>query len=204
MDGVIINSEPIYHTIDSEIAETYGFTIDEEKMQKYIGVRASDAWAAIIQEENLDADIKDVLKLLDELQVKRVKESGLQPIDGIVELLEELKRLDYKIAIASSSPRVLIEMITTMFHIDTYFDCFVSGEEVERGKPNPEIYVKAASSLDVDPSNCTVLEDSKMGIEAANKAGMKTIGFQNPGSGNQDLSKAKHVVHAIDEVKMYI
>jgi len=70
------------------------------------------------------------------------------------------------------------------------FDCIVGAEDIVHSKPNPEIFLKAAAELNVNPSDCLVVEDSKLGVEAAKHAGMKCLGYRNPDSGNQNLSKA--------------
>lgn len=80
------------------------------------------------------------------------------------------------------------------------FNCIVSGEEVDRGKPAPDVYLKAAELLGSEPASCMVLEDARHGIAAAKAAGMQCIGFVNPNSGNQDLSAADYVVRSIAEV----
>ena len=124
----------------------------------------------------------------------------MEPIDGIRELLAELKALNIPAAIASSSPPVFIKAVLRKFDLLDHFECVVSGEEVERGKPAPDVYLKAAELLGVKPQDCMVLEDARHGVAAAKAAGMKCIGFVNPNSGNQDLSQADYVVHAVSEV----
>ena len=104
------------------------------------------------------------------------------------------------IAIASSSPREFIEAVVKKIGIDQYFKILVSGEEIERSKPEPDIFLKAATLLNVSPTECLVVEDSKSGTIAAKKAGMKCIGYQNVNSGNQDLSNADFIVNDIKEI----
>lgn len=78
----------------------------------------------------------------------------------------------------------------------------MSGEEVKNSKPAPDIFLKAARLLEVAPSECLVIEDSQKGVQAAKQAGMKCIGFINPNSGCQDLSRADLTVNLIDEIKL--
>ncbi|WP_071392992.1 HAD family hydrolase [Bacillus tuaregi] len=204
MDGVIINSEPLHNQVELEFACQNNIPLTEKDMEKYVGMPADAVWALIIKENNLELDLPDIIREMEEQKIICFKESDLQPIKGIPDLLQELKSLDYRIALASSSPKVLIQTVLDKFQLASLFDCIVSAEEVKRGKPAPDIYLEAAARLKVPASSCLVLEDSKAGIEAANKAGMKTIGYQNPDSGNQDLAKARHIVHGIEEVKYYL
>jgi HAD superfamily hydrolase (TIGR01509 family) len=200
LDGVIINSEPIHDLVDIDVATAFEIQLDHQRLQKYVGMRSREVWESIIKEDQLILTSDELLAVADVKKEKYIAENELQPINGIKELLIELKEKDYRIALASSSPKRFIEAVLNKFEIHSYFEYKVSGDEVKLGKPDPEIYLLAAQRLNVDPKNCIVLEDSKNGVAAGNDAGMKTIGFANPGSGNQDLSKANHIVHSIDEV----
>jgi beta-phosphoglucomutase-like phosphatase (HAD superfamily) len=97
---------------------------------------------------------------------------------------------------------VFIEGVLAKFRIREYFSCVVSGEEVANGKPAPDIYVEASSMLGVMPEQCMALEDSRNGVLAAKRAGMRCIGCLNPNSGHQDLSAADMVVRSIAEIKV--
>lgn len=204
MDGVILNSEPMHHMVELEVAKEYGIPLDLARLQSYIGMRTRDVWELLIKEEDLSLDAEDLLVLGLNKKINFIKQSELQPINGILELLDELKGLDYTIALASSSPKILIDTILKKFKVDSFFNCIVSGDEVKKGKPAPDIYLEVTKRLMVSPWDCLVLEDSKMGIESANMAGMKTIGFINPGSGNQDLSKANHIINSINQTSLLL
>ncbi len=200
MDGVIINSEPMHDLVDLKVASEFKIQLDRNRLQRYVGMRAKDVWKSIINEDQLHLTADQLVLIADDRKVKFIEESDFQPINGIVELLQVLKKLNFRIALASSSPLVLIEAILNKFDIASYFEIKVSGDEVNLGKPAPDIYLESARRLKVSPNQCFVLEDSEHGIEAGNMAGMKTIGFINPGSGNQNLTKANFIVGSIEEV----
>lgn len=204
MDGVIIDSEPMHDMVDMEVAAGFNIRLDRDRLQKYVGMRARDVWNSVIKEDQLSLTADQLLLIADEKKVKFIEVSDLAPIDGIRELLKRLKQLNYKIALASSSPIELIDAVLHKFEIESFFDYKVSGDEVQNGKPAPDIYLETARRMNVNPDDCIVLEDSRNGIDAGNAAGMKTIGFANPGSGNQDLSKANHVVDSIEGVLEFI
>jgi len=84
--------------------------------------------------------------------------------------------------------------------LHNYMDLTISGEEVLKGKPNPEIFLKAAKKLGVKPNNCLVIEDAFAGVQAAKAAGMKCIGLRNPNFSKQDLSAADLVVESFSEL----
>ena len=103
-------------------------------------------------------------------------------------------------AIASSSSPELIREVIRRLGIAKYFRELVSGDEVARPKPNPDVYLTAAKKIGADPSECVVLEDSHNGVLAAKSAGMFCIGFRSPHSGNQDLSTADIIVNSIRDI----
>jgi beta-phosphoglucomutase-like phosphatase (HAD superfamily) len=100
------------------------------------------------------------------------------------------------LAIASSSPLEMIRLVVQKLDIAEYFDLLLSGDNVKQGKPFPDIYNRSAALLRVVPQNCVVIEDSNNGAKAAKSANMRCIGFQNPTSGNQDLSICDLVVNS--------
>ena len=119
---------------------------------------------------------------------------------GALDLLEKLST-DYKIALASSSPRFVLEANFTKFpKLIQYFSVSVAGDEVERTKPSPDIFLRAAQKLTVEPAKCLVIEDSPPGVTAAKTAGMKCIGLADPGPKKQDLSKADKKVTTLSEI----
>jgi HAD superfamily hydrolase (TIGR01509 family) len=95
-----------------------------------------------------------------------------------------------KLGIASSAQKRLIDYILEKFEIKQLFDSVISADDITHGKPNPEILPVCARKLKVNPAECLVVEDSRLGVQAAKTAGMKCLGYRNPDNGKQDLSKA--------------
>ena len=108
------------------------------------------------------------------------------------------------LALASSSPRRIIDLFTSKTSTQSYFEFLLSGEEVPNGKPEPDIFLEAARRLGAAPAECVVIEDSANGVQAAVAAGMRCIGFQNPHSGTQDLKMADLVVDHFGKEKKKI
>lgn len=124
----------------------------------------------------------------------------LEPIPDVGKWLSWLKTQNIPLAVASSSPKALIELIMDKTGLGIYFDAFVTGEEVAHGKPAPDIFLHAAGLLGVEPASCLVIEDSRNGVRAAKSAGIRCVGYHNPGSGNQDLSLADEVVRSYEQL----
>ena len=202
MDGVIIDSEPIHFQVDIETMKHLGCNMSKKELEKYVGTTNEYMLTDIKKNYNIKESIEEITDYKMKLTKRKIIESDLEPIEGIKELLVNLKENSIPAAIASSSPIDFINIVVEKFKIRDYFQYIVSGEEVENGKPAPDIYIETAKKLGFDPKDCTVIEDSKNGVQAAKSAGMKCIGFANVNSGNQDLSKADIIVDSIKEINI--
>ncbi|MFF3921248.1 HAD family hydrolase [Paenibacillus lactis] len=200
MDGVIIDSEPLHFEVDIQVMKDFGAAITQEQLEKYVGMTNPEMWKLIRDEYQLRRSVSEIIDYQLSNKIKILTAREMEPIDGIRELLADLKASGIPVGIASSSPPVFIQAVLDKFGLLDAFNCIVSGEEVDRGKPAPDVYLKAAELLGVEPASCMVLEDARHGIAAAKAAGMQCIGFVNPNSGNQDLSAADYVVRSIAEV----
>ncbi|WYP26632.1 HAD family phosphatase [Alkalihalobacillus sp. FSL W8-0930] len=200
MDGVIVNSEPHHVEVEIATAKRYGATITEDDLAEYTGMVSEDMWGRVKEKHGLTGEIKDILTHAHTEKLKRLKESDLTPIEGIPGLMQKLSERNIPMAVASSSPREYIEAVLQKFNIEDHFTSVISGEEVNQGKPAPDIYLETAAVLGIDPKDCVVLEDSHNGARAAKAAGMTCIGYAAPDAGDQDLSITDTVVQAIDEI----
>ncbi len=202
MDGVILDSEPIHFDVDFMTLEHFGVNINREELEKYVGMTNPEMWGFIKKDYNIPQTVAEIIEYQLKHKIEVLKKSNIQPIEGIMDLINELQMHRIPIAIASSSPRVFIEAVLEKFRIIDHFVCVVSGEEVNKGKPAPDVYMEAARLLGVEPRECVVIEDSKHGVMAAKAAGMKCIGYINLNSGNQNLSQADIIVRTIHEIRV--
>ncbi len=200
MDGVIVDSEPIHFESDKMTMRHYGKYITDEELSRYVGVSNPDMWSELREKYELEASVEELLETQFAYKKQIIGDRKLEPINGIRELLDRLKGNEIRIGLASSSSREFIEFMLSNLGLAGYFEVVISGEEVQRGKPFPDIFLKAAQGLSVEPSNCMVIEDSGHGVKAAKRAGMKCVGFVSPNSGKQDLSLADEVVCSIKQI----
>ncbi len=201
MDGVIIDSEPIHMACEREIFRLLGISISDEEHNALVGGMDKTMWNRIEGSHELPIQIPEIINLKKSLYMEYLKrEVYIKPIPYVLELIVDLHKSGFLLALASSSPHSQIDYILNNFEIIPCFHSIISGEDVEKGKPNPEIFLKAAKSVDVDPQSCVVIEDSYNGVIGAKRANMKCIGFMNPNSGDQDLSKADMVISSFKEV----
>jgi beta-phosphoglucomutase family hydrolase len=192
MDGVIAETERVHIKAEKQTMLKYGIKISEEELHRYTGTTAKSMFTDLIRKYKLDTTFDKIFNEKEKILFKLL-ENNVQPTKGIIELLHKLKEMNIKLGIASSSHKRLVEYIVRKLKIAHFFDSVVSAEDIINSKPNPEIFLESAKRLKLNPAECLVVEDSKLGIDAAKKAGMKCLGYRNPSSGSQDLSKADFV-----------
>ena len=193
VDGVIVDSEPIHIEAEKKTLLKHGVRITTEELRTYTGTTSDFEFNDLIRKYKLNTTAK---ALFDEKEVImfRLLEEGFEPTKGVLDLIKNLKQEGFKLGIATSGHRKLAYYYLSTLGIESFFDTVVCAEDITHSKPDPEIFLKAAQGLGVKPEDCVVIEDAKLGIEGALKAGMKCIGYSNPHSGNQDLSKADWIV----------
>ncbi|WP_322922653.1 HAD family hydrolase [Paenibacillus campi] len=201
MDGVLIDSEPIYFDIEKSTFVHFGAQVEQEEHHTYVGVTLASMFQQVQQRHRLSCTVEEMLSF----HVQHVmdvirKHPELRPFEGLVAWLDWLHEAGIPMVVASSSPRALIELILERLELRGYFQGIVSGEEVAHGKPAPDIFLHAAGMLGVQPERCLVIEDSRNGVKAARSASMRCIGHQNPGSGMQNLEQAHTVIHNYAEL----
>jgi beta-phosphoglucomutase len=126
-----------------------------------------------------------------------VEAEGIEPLPGAAEWVSALHRSGWRQAIASSAPRLNVEVMHRALGLSGLIDTLVAAEDVERGKPDPEVFLVAAGRLGVPPTRCVVVEDAEAGIEAARRGGMKSIGVGATGA----LDAAHRVVRLLTELE---
>jgi len=203
MDGVIIDSEPIHQECEKKIFRLLGINISEEEHNTMVGTTDEVMWSRINGTYNLPVQVPEVIRLKKMLYLEHLKrEVYIRPIPYVSQLIFNLAERGYKLALASSSPKEQIEYILNKIPFGGFFQNVVNGEDVEKGKPDPAIFLKAAFKAGVKPQECIVIEDSENGVIAAKKAGMYCIGYINPNSGKQDLDKADMKIHSFKQVSV--
>ena len=201
MDGVLIDSEPIHMACEREMFRLLGVSVTEEEHHSMIGSTDETMWTRIGSKHKISKQLPELIKLKKELYFEHLERNNkLEPIPYIPELIDDLLKNDFVLAVASSSLREQIDFILNKLDLRQFFRHTVSGEDVPVGKPNPDIFLKAAEWLGVNEQSCLVIEDSCNGVMAAKKANMKCIAYINPNSGKQDLSSADMKISSFNEI----
>jgi beta-phosphoglucomutase len=110
---------------------------------------------------------------------EHIEHDGIAFLPGVAEWIQRFQAAGWKQAVASSAPPENVAAIAHALHLHDTFGALICGADVERGKPDPDIFLAAAQRLNVEPHNCLVIEDAANGVEAAHRAGMKAIGVLN-------------------------
>lgn len=203
MDGVLLDSEKLYMDMNRILFKKLGADVSITEHQTFVGISATKMWTYIKNKFNLTQSVDELIELEKELKYTTLIETNLVPAFGVIDFLECLKRKKHTITIASSGLKKNIDLILHKLDIEKYFDFVVCGEQVKKGKPEPDIFLKVADHYGKQTADCIVIEDSANGVLAAKAANMFCIGYYNPGSGNQDLTKADIVIHNFKDQKLF-
>lgn len=200
MDGVIIDSEPMHKKIEVELLEELGGTVTEEEHMTYTGTTDEYMWSSFKKKFQLEPAVEDMITSKKERFMDQIHTIPL--VEGFEDVVKLFHDEGYLLALASSNNRSSVDQIIKQFDLEQYLEVSMSGEDIVNGKPAPDIFLKTAEKLKVEPEDCLVIEDAKNGVTAAKAAGMKCIGLDNPNSGVQDLSEADLVLTSYEELDL--
>ena len=197
LDGVIIDSADEHRRAWQRLAREEGIVMTDADFWATFGKRNDDIFALIWG--NLPPEKAKELADRKEMYFRELIRESAAPLPGAIVLMRGLRDAGFAQALASSTPIENIQLISDVLGLKRYLSILVSGETVARGKPAPDIFLKAAAALHMDPIVCLVIEDAVAGVEAAHAAGMRCIAV----AGNRDLPglrKAELTVKDLTEV----
>jgi len=197
MDGVIVDSEPRHERAFLEVARELGYENVGLRFADYIGRSDKELWIDFVARHNPKQSLEELLVMKRQRMIEIIRCE--QPLfEGLVPLVQRLADC-YRLAVASGSERAVIDEVLNLEGLRHFFAVVVSGSEVSRGKPAPDIFLRTAELLGVIPKECCVIEDSKPGVAAALAAGMQVIAITNTLPA-QELRQATHIVSAYSEI----
>jgi beta-phosphoglucomutase-like phosphatase (HAD superfamily) len=198
MDGVIVDSEPRHERAYLEVARAIGYGHNHGlRFADYIGRSDTELWVDFVK-RNHPAQTLDELLAMKRARVIDILRREEPVFEGVPERVRTLAAI-CPLALASGSERQVVEAVLSLKELGLYLTAIVSGSDVKRGKPAPDIFLRAAELLKVPPADCWVVEDSKHGIAAAKAAGMRVIAITNtyPAA---ELQNAEHVATNYAEI----
>ncbi len=175
MDGVLIDSEPLWKIAEIEGFGKVGIDLTHTDCEETVGLRMDEVvlmWYNRIGWEG--KSLKEVENDVVDIVIREIKKQGTE-LPGVTKTLQTLKSAGYKIGLATSSATRILKTVLDQLHLAEYFDIVHSAENEQYGKPHPAVFLTAAKKLDVDPKKCLVFEDSLNGIISAKAARMKVI-----------------------------
>lgn len=200
-DGVIVDSEKISLQSFCQTSEEFiGAPLSDEEIESACGLRDADIAVRLHRVYGVKVDVEAYKARKAELYRQQATNNPIQAFAGVVELLENLRAERIPYALASSGPRWKIDFNMQQAGLSSAFEVIVSGEEVPRGKPEPDVFLEAAARLHVPPDRCVVIEDSINGIRAARAAGMACLAVTNT-FGPYQLHQADRIVESLETVQ---
>ena len=200
MDGVISDTGPYHYRSWRDVMAGRGVEVTEEDFRRSFGQRNDTIIPGLMGRKMSQNEI-EVISREKEIHFRRIARDKLEPLPGVVALLESLRKEGYQIALASSAPMANINLIIEKLGIRECFSTVVGGEDVTEGKPSPQVFLTASARIGIDPARCLVIEDAVAGVTAARRAGMFCLAVTNthPAEG---LREADLVVNSLEEVRV--
>lgn len=185
MDGLLVDSEPLWFRIESAVVAARGRTYQPEIQKHLIGMRMDEFWGNMVRLYELEDPVE---MLMGEVIAGfgQLEHDDITQKPGAQELLEYLYAEGVPCALASSSPLLVIHRVVETQGWNKYFRALVSGDQVAAGKPAPDVYLEAARQINADPTRCLALEDSRNGSRAAVAAGMTCFAVPDLSHGHFD------------------
>jgi beta-phosphoglucomutase family hydrolase len=176
MDGTLIDSEEFHWISWRDAMANEGIAITREQFLSSFGQRNDSILPNWLGASSTSERINRIGNAKEELYRELVRKNGIVPLPGVADWLRRLQEQGWLQAIASAAPRANIEIVLEALAAANRFQAIVSAEDVSKGKPDPEVYLTAASRVGAHSDRCIVVEDAAAGIEGAHRAGMRCIG----------------------------
>ena len=176
MDGTLIDSQEFHWISWRDTLAKEGILITREQFLLSFGQRNDSILPPWLGTASSPERIERIGNAKEELYRYLITHNGISPLPGVAHLVRELHKEGWLQAVASAAPRANIDAVLQALSATPIFQGIVSAEDVRLGKPDPEVYLKAASRVGVPPERCIVVEDAVAGVEGARRAGMRSIG----------------------------
>ncbi|MDD2274833.1 MAG: HAD family phosphatase [Candidatus Pacebacteria bacterium] len=201
MDGVLTDNKEQDFTAWKRVFADFGLDLNMDGYKSFTGMKGEEIVKKYIK---LDADNKEATSLTrrkEEYFIEEIKKTKIEPMKGVVRLLNDLKKNNIKMGIGTAAMEFKAYAILEELGIKDFFEVLVSAEKVKKGKPDPETYLKVAEYLKIKTEECIVIEDAPNGIEAAKNGGIKCIAITSTHK-ESELQSADKIIDSFDELKL--
>lgn len=198
LDGVIVDTATFHYKAWKRLANEMGFDLTPEQNEQLKGISRMKSLDILLEIGNLNKTDEEKQQLAEKKNnwyrayIKEMKPDDILP--GTLKFFDELKEANIKIGVGSASKNA--KTILHQIQIESYLDSIIDGNKVSEAKPDPQVFLKGAAELNVNPENCVVFEDAQSGIEAAQNGGMYSIGVGS----EKNLYKADMIISGLHEM----
>lgn len=191
MDGVIVDTEPVHHYAYHQHYKELNIPVTPELFATFTGQSTKNVYQILKEKFGLEEEVNDlVLRKRAIFNEAFDTKPDLELISGVENLIKDLHANGFELVLASSASKSTIDRVFNRFNLNQYFKAKVSGEDFPKSKPDPAIFIHAASLSNSPKEECIVIEDSTNGIEAGVRAEIQVLGYVSHNTKRQDLSKA--------------
>jgi len=202
MDGVIVDTEPVHRYAYYKQFSELNIEVTEEMYTSFTGFSTRNTFQTLKGFfPAIEHGVEDLIQRKRNIFNDAFDTTeDLYLLEGVEDLIKDLYANGIQLILASSASKVTIERVFTRFNLHQYFSAIVSGEDFPQSKPNPAIFVHAASLSVAPKENCIIIEDSTNGVKAAKGAGIFCVGYRSENSEGQDLSEANLIINHFNEL----
>jgi HAD superfamily hydrolase (TIGR01509 family) len=203
MDGLMVDTERLYFASERDVAARFGKEVKDGVLWKMMGRKPVESMRIFAADLGLPAAPEKLLEMRDEIMRRKLRED-LRPMPGLERIVGDFHGI-LKLAVATGATREFLDIVMDRLGLRDRFDVLQPSDDIVKGKPDPEIYVRTCSRLALPPGECAVLEDSENGVVAAKAAGCRVIAVPSQYSRTHDFSRADFVApdlfHAATRVR---
>ncbi len=200
MDGVLADTGPIHFESWVKLAREIGIKFTKEMFEDTFGQQSPFITRKLVGPEVDEVLVEKWANLKESYYREMVKEK-LIPLPGVLRIIKDLKSKGFKLAVGSSGPPENVELLLSQLKIKSYFNMIITAADVKDGKPEPDVFLNVAKTLNINPKNCIVIEDAPVGIEAAKRAGMISIALKTTHN-KEELFGASIIIKDLSEISI--
>lgn len=199
LDGTLVDSHETHVECWLRYAAKEGIVLDRDRVNRTFGMVNREIIRTFWPTEVSDEQMTQIAEGK-EAMVRDMYRQNFPAMPGATRLVERMHAEGFTLAVGSSGPKENVDLACELLGIVPLLGAVVSGSDVKRGKPHPEIFLTAAERIGVPPEHCVVVEDATVGIQAARSAGMRCIAIQSTGHVESELKDADQIVRSLDEI----
>ncbi len=200
LDGVLVDSEPVHYAASLRLVAPH--QIAPEEYARFTGVAIRPYFEWITERFDLGLTLDEAVDRYTRYVTEEIEQTALVPLDGALDLIAAARERGLRVALASQSVAVWVEATLRSAGMAGLFDTAVTGDQVEHGKPAPDIYLLAAERLGVAPEACLAIEDSPAGVQSAAAAGMLVVQSRQASTAAPPQPEAHLVVGSLREIDL--